>query len=58
MECEICKKSAQFDGVALFRQNEYGVIGIWRCRDHNEKNIDKEVDEIVTSIEKHTVERN
>lgn len=56
MECEVCKRSAQLDGVALFRQNEYGVIGVWRCREHNEKIIKPEVDEIVKAIELITIE--
>lgn len=31
--CEICHKGPP-DGVSLFRVNEKGVEGIWRCRSH------------------------
>ena len=50
MKCFKCEKG-NGDGYALFRQNEFGVIGVWACRDHNEKEIDKEVDDIVKTIE-------
>lgn len=50
MTCEICGRGI-VDGAALFRQNEKGVKGIWRCREHNQKPIDVEVNDIVSAIE-------
>lgn len=29
--CDTCDKSTVEDGVALFRMNETGIDGIWRC---------------------------
>lgn len=31
MNCEICHKEPQKDGIAIFRVNPLGEIGIWRC---------------------------
>lgn len=50
MKCEVCGKGMA-EGVSLFRQNELGVTGIWRCREHNEKPPEPEVDDIVRIIE-------
>jgi len=47
MMCEICgRKPGVDDGVILYRQNETGVKGVWRCQDHNSLPIDPEVQEI------------
>ena len=50
MKCEICGKGV-LDGVTLYRQNELGVKGIWRCTEHNQQPVDKEVQELVDIIE-------
>ncbi len=34
MKCEICGKSPPNDRVTLWRINEKGVKGIWRCEEH------------------------
>lgn len=34
MKCEICLKGPPIDDVVLFRVNEKGVKGIWRCSRH------------------------
>lgn len=36
MECEICKRGPM-QGISLYRANELGVKGIWRCSDHPTK---------------------
>ncbi len=33
MKCEICNKGPA-EGLTVFRVNEKGVKGIWRCRAH------------------------
>lgn len=33
MKCEICGKGPQ-DGTTIYRANEKGVKGIWRCARH------------------------
>lgn len=49
--CEICQIGTD-QGASLFRQNEKGKTGIWRCDKHNKKPVDDEVREIVNIIEK------
>lgn len=55
MKCEICNKSAATDGVALYRVNELGVKGIWRCTEHltpeQSQAIDPEVKDITEAIQ-------
>lgn len=34
IECEICGRSPQTTGDALYRANEKGVEGRWRCKFH------------------------
>lgn len=55
MKCEICNKSAADDGVALYRVNELGVKGVWRCTEHltseQSKAIDPQVKEITETIQ-------
>jgi hypothetical protein len=48
--CEICKRGLQ-DGVTLYRSNPKGLDAIWRCELHSNKNIDRNVLEIVHLIE-------
>lgn len=52
MECEVCGKSPPKDNVTLIRQNEKGVKGIWRCREHNTKSIDSEEDRLLRILER------
>jgi len=50
MKCVICQKGPE-DGVALYRQNETGVQGIWACAEHRTAPVDPEVQDIVDAIE-------
>lgn len=54
MKCEICGQGP-IDGVSLFRVNEKGVIGIWRCKTdlthEQEADLEMEVLSIVQIIE-------
>jgi hypothetical protein len=34
MKCEICGRGPA-NGFDIFRANEKGVKGIWRCKDHS-----------------------
>lgn len=53
MKCEICHKGLD-DGIALFRHNTIGFVpAIWRCREHLEKTIDSEVNNITKIIEEY-----
>ncbi len=57
MKCEICHKSPPNDNIALYRVNEFGVKGIWRCyadlTEDQKKNIDPIEHDIVTTIVEH-----
>lgn len=33
IKCEICGKGP-LDGVPVYRANEKGIKGVWRCKDH------------------------
>jgi hypothetical protein len=46
----ICGKGMS-EGLALFRQNPKGEMGIWACRAHSLEAIDPVVSEIVVAIE-------
>jgi len=46
VSCEKCGKGLR-EGIALFRQNPKGEIGVWRCAACNTKPIDSEVMEII-----------
>jgi hypothetical protein len=50
VECEVCGRGPQ-QGTAVFRQNEKGVPGIWRCAVHNKAPISAEVKEITDIIQ-------
>lgn len=41
MKCELCGRGPM--EIALHRQNEKGVTGIWRCADCNFKPVDPEI---------------
>ena len=38
MNCITCGKGI-FEGIALYRQNETGVAGIWACLEHDRTNV-------------------
>lgn len=51
--CEICHRGMA-EGVTLYRVNEVGVEGIWRCRDHRpseDLEPDPELEALVDLIE-------
>jgi hypothetical protein len=50
MKCHVCNRGVP-EGVTLFRQNEFGVTGIWACREHNRQVIRPDVDDLVKIIE-------
>lgn len=50
MKCEICGKAPPDDRVALYRVNEMGVPGIWRCTEHLTKTQVSELDPIVSEL--------
>ena len=51
MECEICQRRPDKDGIAIHRINEKGIPGIWRCEDHMEgRKVDKAVQDIIDTI--------
>jgi hypothetical protein len=54
VKCEICGKgpAPEHGGVTVFRQNETGVAGIWRCREHRKAAVDPEVEDITSIIDK------
>ena len=49
MECEVCHKSAS-EGVDLYRVNEKGISGLWRCLAHMEKDPPADVRRIVAFL--------
>lgn len=52
MKCEICQKGpTDPQPTTVFRQNEFGKPGRWRCREHNQKPIATEVDELVQILD-------
>lgn len=54
LECEVCHKEPQKDGIGIYRTGEKGPgkNPHWRCKQHLDDNvIDPNVDEIVTVIE-------
>ena len=54
MTCEVCGRGPlpQHGGISVFRQNEKGVKGIWRCAVHVTAPVDPEVAEIVVALER------
>jgi hypothetical protein len=58
MKCEICNRGPM-EGVTLYRANEKGVKGIWRCSEHpNVASFTIEHDEEILAIEKALEGRN
>ncbi len=51
MTCEVCGDGPK-QGITLYRQNEKGVPGIWRCIIHTQQPVDPIVGNIVTVIER------
>ena len=45
MKCEICDVTSP-----LSRQNPKGEPGVWRCRTHNEKDMDPVVEGVVEAV--------
>lgn len=56
MTCEICGRGMK-EHVNLYRQNEKGVKGVWRCDDHNTLPISPEVQQIVEALNPPTKQR-
>jgi hypothetical protein len=50
-ECEICHRGPA-DGITVFRQNKTGVPPHWRCAVHVTAEVDPEVGDIVSIIER------
>lgn len=46
IKCFVCSK----DDTPLYRQNEFGVKGIWACREHSTVKIDNDVKELTEII--------
>lgn len=44
--CEVCRRGLTTGVNHLHRQNEKGVLGVWRCEDCNTKVVSKEVKHI------------
>ena len=52
MKCEICGKSPSDGTTTVFRQNAKGETGIWRCEEHNRKQVDHEVAQVVAELQR------
>lgn len=51
MKCEVCGRSPGTDSsITLFRQNEKGVPGIWRCEEHS-KPVEQDLAQAVAEIQ-------
>ena len=50
MKCEWCGKGPA-DGTSVFRINEKGIPGIWRCEADLDRKPDEDVYELVSIIE-------
>ncbi len=57
MECEVCHKHAS-DGTDLYRVNEKGVPGRWRCLEHMETDPPEDVRRVVEflSLKEHEMQ--
>ena len=52
MKCEICNRGPM-DGVTIYRANEKGVKGIWRCSDHpSVESFKREHDPVIAEIDR------
>jgi hypothetical protein len=49
--CEVCGQEPSNGGVTLFRVNEVGVRGVWRCRAHGGRPADDVTADVVDTIE-------
>ena len=38
MKCITCGKGLE-DGISLYRQNEFGIDGIWACLEHDKTKV-------------------
>ena len=50
MKCEICDLGPE-QGVTLYRQNPMGEKGVWRCSEHNQAEVEAEVQRLVDVLE-------
>lgn len=51
-QCQICGANPATGGAAVFRVNEVGQPGIWRCKDHLQATpVDEDVKNLVSIIE-------
>lgn len=49
MKCEICGMGPE-KGVTVYRQNDLGEVGRWRCVDHNQVIVDPETQRLVNVL--------
>lgn len=56
MKCSVCGKGPMH-GVAVYRTNPKGEIGIWACREHLLRTADPVTQEIVNLIEERNQEK-
>lgn len=50
INCEVCGQGPQ-QGITVYRQNEKGIKGQWRCAEHSKVIPDPVVEEVVKAIE-------
>jgi hypothetical protein len=48
--CEICQRTPARDGVTVYRVNEYGIAGIWRCEAHLQTTVDADLRTLVDDL--------
>lgn len=49
IKCEICERTPE-DGVTLIRQNPKGEVGVFRCIEHNEVDVDEGLREVINAL--------
>jgi hypothetical protein len=49
--CEVCKRSVEQHGITVYRVNETGISGIWRCKEHLDQPRDSEEMAFVEDLE-------
>jgi hypothetical protein len=50
MKCIHCKRGLA-EGVALFRQNPKGEVGVWACGDCNMTPVDQEIMDVIEAVQ-------
>lgn len=57
MKCEVCQRTPQDDSASIYRVNELGVVGIWRCfrclTPEQKKKLDPEILRIEKALNPH-----